>query len=93
MVKVQIKKKLASLTSKIYGLEKDDAIPTDKFIPIYFVYVDDKLEGRYLNIYEAAREAERFMDLNTIEMAYEEHGPAIFRATIVPNDLNNIVKH
>lgn len=72
MAKVVIKKMLPDKCSDIHGYEKT-------FVPIYFLYKDNKCVGRYLNIYEAAREAERRYDLSELEFAYQQD-PSVFCA-------------
>lgn len=75
MAKVAIKKELPLEVSDING-EKT-------FIPIYHLYVNDKVVGRYYNIYEAAREAERKMDWDVLEVSYKEN-PQSFSSIVLP---------
>lgn len=92
MVKIEIRKKLVSKPSVIYGYNDNDTIGEDKFIPIYRLYVDNKLQRQFLNIYEAAREAEHYMDLGALTIAYEKNPQSFSSVTrlddnILKNDL------
>jgi hypothetical protein len=82
MAKVTIKKELMDKPVDLYG--------DLRFLPRYNLYVGDKMVGRYYNIYEAAREAERQMDLGELEMAYEENPQAF--SSITPQSLSNFNK-
>lgn len=91
MAKVEIRKKLAAIPSKIYGYHEDDNISEEEFLPVYKVYFDDVCKGSFLNIYEAARNAEKLMDVDTIEIAYEKN-PNAFKSILLNNYDTNIEK-
>lgn len=71
MAKILIKKEIPNKVSSIEGIG-------DVFVPLYHLYIDDKLIGVYINIGDAAKEGERQMDCATIELAYKEN-PLLFK--------------
>jgi hypothetical protein len=82
MAKVTIKKELMDKPVDLYG--------DLRFLPRYNLYVGNKMVGRYYNIYEAAMEAERQMDLGKLKMAYEESHQTF--SSIAQQSLSNFDK-
>ena len=72
---ITLKKELPIFESEIPGYEKT-------FIPLYKLYQDNECIGTYLNIYEAAKAMEHWLDISEITMEYEKD----------PNGFDSVLK-